>query len=148
MRCATPFLLIVSAVFHFGEWSADEQPVKDFNIEGYYVSKGYDGSGKYYSGIASIRKAEDVYVVVWMVGSDSVQGIGMRHGEYLSIGWATQGKAGAIRGVTVYKINSKDKILSGNWATLPGNGAKLEENLHFLKEMEASPKLEDGTCMR
>lgn len=147
MKCATPFLLIVSSVIHFGEWSAYEQSAKDFNIEGYYVSKGHDVSGKYYSGMASIRKVEEVYIVTWIVGSDSVQGVGMRHGDYLSIGWATPGKSGVIRGVTVYKINSKDKILNGSWATHPGNGAMLDEQLNFLKAMEVLPKPDDDTSL-
>lgn len=109
------------------------------DISGYYTCKGMEVGGKSYSGVATIARKGDVYVVQWVIGSGSTfTGIGIRQGNTFSASWALPGERGIIRGVNVYRVEtaSGGPRLSGRWASLPGPGALQSETLTFLKQMD------------
>ncbi len=139
MKIATPFLLVISAAFNFSSWSDPEQS-KGGDICGYYSSRGSDADGNTYVGVAMIRKVEESYIVTWIVDEGNTVGIGMRHGDFLSVGWMARSGSSLVRGVTVYKIDSEKKTMSGSWMTLPGPGVMLEENLEFLRSLDPLAK--------
>jgi hypothetical protein len=106
------------------------------DITGYYTCRGVDGKGGSYTGIAVISKLKEVYVVQWTIGVGSAFiGLGIRQGETLAVSWAMPGdKAGVVRGINLYRIEPGPR-LSGQWATLPGNGMINTETLSLLKRL-------------
>jgi hypothetical protein len=108
------------------------------DITGYYSCRGTDGKGGSYSGVAVISKQREVYVVQWTIGVGSAfVGLGIRQGESLSVSWAMAGDKGSVvRGINVYRIEAGPR-LTGQWATLPGNGTINTETLTLLKRLEA-----------
>jgi hypothetical protein len=106
------------------------------DLNGYYVCRGEEASGKKYSGVAVITKKNDVYLIQWTVGSgSSFTGIGVRQGDTFAASWAMTTEKGVVRGVNLYRIESGPR-LTGRWATLPGNGVTQTETLTFLKNLE------------
>jgi hypothetical protein len=106
------------------------------DLSGYYTCKGLEVGGKAYSGIATITKKNDIYVVQWVVGSTSTFiGVGVRQGTTFSAGWSLPTDKGVIRGVNLYKIEPGPRLV-GRWATLPGHGDLANETLTFLKSLE------------
>jgi hypothetical protein len=104
------------------------------DLSGYWECKGIDGDSKEYSGVVSIRKLSNVYVVSWLIGLTNFVGVGVKDGDTFNVGWALQGKGGDVqRGVNAYKL--ADGKLVGKWATLPGNGQVYAETLTFIKKL-------------
>lgn len=109
------------------------------DISGFYTCKGMEVGGKAYSGVASITRQGDVYVVQWMVGNGSTfAGIGIRQGNTLAASWAIPGERGVVKGVNMYRIEtgSGGPRLTGRWTSMPGPGALQSETLTFLKHMD------------
>ena len=142
-----PFLLCVVLVFTADRDETQlakapkvalEREVGD--LQGYYVCKGVEGSGKTYSGVAVITKKNEVYVIQWVVGSASTfTGIGIRQSNTFAASWAMPNdKGGIIRGVNQYRIESGSDgpRLVGRWATLPGSGVMQSETLTYLRQLE------------
>jgi hypothetical protein len=106
------------------------------DITGYFTCRGVDGKGGSYTGVAVISKQKEVYVVQWTIGVGSAfVGLGIRQGETLAVSWAIPGdKAGVVRGINMYRIEPGPR-LTGQWATLPGNGMINTETLSLLKRL-------------
>jgi hypothetical protein len=106
------------------------------DITGYYTCRGVDGKGGSYTGVAVISRQKEVYVVQWTIGVGSAfVGLGIRQGETLAVSWAIPGdKAGVVRGINMYHIEPGPR-LTGQWATLPGNGVINTETLSLLKRL-------------
>src|SRR5262245_55338044 len=107
------------------------------DLSGYYTCKGVETGGKAYSGICTLSKKNEIYVVQWMVGGGAAfSGIGIRQGNTLAVSWTMPGeKGGIIRGVNLYRIETGPR-LAGRWASVPGPGLLQSETLTFLKQME------------
>lgn len=107
------------------------------DLDGYYTCKGQETGGKAYSGICTLNKKNEVYIVHWMVGGGAAfSGIGIRQGNNLAVSWTMPGeKGGLIRGVNLYRIESGPRLV-GRWASVPGPGLLQSETLTFLKPME------------
>lgn len=106
------------------------------DITGFYECRGIEANGKPYSGMATIVRKGDVYLVSWMVGGgSSFAGVGVRQGDTFAVSWAVASQAGIVKGVNVYRIDGKK--LSGRWATIPGPGALQSETLEWLKALPA-----------
>lgn len=106
------------------------------DLSGYYICKGKEVGGKTYSGVASIVKKNDIYIIQWMVtGGSTFTGVAIRQGNTFSASWMLPSERGTIRGINVYKVESGPRLV-GRWATLPGPGFLQTETLTFLKVME------------
>jgi len=106
------------------------------DITGYYSCRGEDANGKQYTGITVILKKNDIYIVQWTVGLGSTfVGVGIRKGDTLAISWAMGDEKRFIRGVNLYKIEPGPR-LTGQWASLPGDGFVQSEALTFLKKLD------------
>jgi hypothetical protein len=105
------------------------------DIAGYYTCRGKEASGKQYTGIAVITKANEIYIVQWTIGVGSTfMGVGIRQGNTLAVSWAQGTEKGILRGINLYRIE-KGPMLTGRWATLPGDGTLKTETLTFLKRL-------------
>jgi hypothetical protein len=117
--------------------AANKLAAKDVgDITGYYTCRGRDGKGGEYTGVAVISKQKEVYVVQWTIGIGAAFiGLGIRQGDMLAVSWAMPGdKAGVVRGINLYRIEPGPR-LTGQWATLPGNGMINTETLNLLKRL-------------
>lgn len=132
-----------SVVFMFGMTAphnvTQEQP-KVADIQGYYELNGKDSAGNLYSGVVTVEKVKDIYVVHWSVGSpvkgySTTIGVGQRDGERLSVGWKVDDGKGF--GCTVYIIAGTKEVptLTGHYAAIPGKGELLPETLIFLRKL-------------
>ena len=100
---------------------------KALDIDGYYECQ-----GEGYTGVVVVIRMEDVYVVRWIVGASTYTGIGMRDAEgAIVVGWSND----KLRGVSAFRIEPGPK-LTGEWATLPGDGTKHKETLTFIKALK------------
>ena len=119
---------------------AEKTPIIDEmgDISGYYTCKGKEISGKSYSGITTITRKGELYLVQWMLsGGSTFTGVGIRQGNTLATSWAMIADKGAlVRGVNLYKIDTGPR-LTGRWATIPGPGVVQTETLTFLKNLDA-----------
>ncbi len=109
------------------------------DISGYYTCKGQEAGGKNYSGIVTLMKKNDVYLITWVVGGGSnFSGIAIRQGNQLAASWSITTERGIVRGVNLYRIESSSNgpRLVGRWASVPGPGIQQQETLSFLKKME------------
>lgn len=109
------------------------------DLTGYYTCKGQEAGGKNYSGICTLMKKNDVYLISWVVGGgSSFSGIAMRNGNNLAAGWSITTERGIVRGVNLYRIESgpNGPRLVGRWTTVPGPGVQQPETLSFLKKMD------------
>lgn len=88
----------------------------------------YKCEGKNYSGTTIIRKSGEAYQLLWSIGAGTHQGVGIRHGEWLSSSWLPDDTR-AVPGIVVYRIESNGK-LRGTYTTYPG-GAIQEETLTY-----------------
>lgn len=110
-------------------------------LEGIYAVSGQDDAGGY-TGSATIRVRGDGYLVQIattsfdengnIFGVGSVNGLGMKHGDKLSVAWK---QGDRVIGLTVYTI--KKDTLSGRWLTFPGGTNTKGET---LKKIGALPK--------
>ena len=96
-------------------------------LDGFYDYEG-EVDGKPYTGLVSIQKKVDIYVVRFFTGADGYVGVGMRHGELFVVGWSSH----EARGVTAFSVKPGPS-LSGSWTSLPGDGRKHSEKLDFIK---------------
>ena len=144
MRCPWKSIVSIMAFFMAGlEPTQKDSPIKKipaeeilFDIDGYYTCKGNEASGKTYTGVATIAKVNEIYVVSWNMGLSSFSGVGIRQGENLAVSWSITAEGGKqIKGVNFYKIKQGPRLI-GVWATLPGNGLMRRESLTFLKPFE------------
>lgn len=116
------------------------RPVEpDTDLTGYYTCTGEEAGGKKYSGVVSLVKKNEVYLISWVVGGGSTfSGIAIRQGNNLAASWSVNTEKGLVRGVNLYRIEAaKDgPRLVGRWASVPGTGVQQTETLSFLKKME------------
>lgn len=109
------------------------------DLSGYYTCKGQEAGGKNYTGIVTLTKKNDIYLITWVVGGGSnFSGIAIRQGTTLSASWALPTERGIVRGINVYRIEGgKDGArLVGRWASVPGPGVQQTETLTFLKRLD------------
>lgn len=109
------------------------------DLTGYYTCKGQQAGDKNYSGICTLVKKGDVYLISWVVGGgSSFSGIAIRQGNQLAASWSITTERGVVKGVNLYRIEAgKDgPRLVGRWATVPGPGIQQMETLSFLKKIE------------
>ena len=115
-----------------------EQDTSD--LTGYYTCKGEEAGGKKYTGVVSLVKKNDVYLISWVVGGGSTfSGIGIRQGNNLAASWSINTERGIVKGVNLYRIEmaKEGPRLVGRWSSLPGPGVQQSEILSFLKKMES-----------
>ncbi len=93
-------------------------------LEGNYTMQGQanDGSGGNYSGSMRIDRYGDTYYVGWNVnGTTNFYGIGLRHGDWLAVGWSTAEKG---FGVIDYKLDGD--TAQGRWALMGSQQLSFE----------------------
>ncbi|MBI1833057.1 MAG: hypothetical protein HYR84_16580 [Planctomycetes bacterium] len=109
------------------------------DLTGYYTCKGEEAGGKKYSGVVTLIKKNDVYLISWVVGAGSnFNGIAIRQGNHLAASWSIQTERGVVRGANLYRIESTSSgpRLTGRWASVPGPGIQQNETLSFLKKID------------
>lgn len=84
-------------------------------LTGAYACKGVDTTGAAYTGVATIERSGDAYLVTWKLGKVKYLGIGVRAADVLSVAYY-----GQMSGVIAYRIDG-DKLL-GSWAIANTNG--------------------------
>ena len=110
------------------------------DLSGYYLCSGSEAGGKRYSGIVSIARVQQLYIVTWLVGSGTpFQGVGVRQGDTLAVSWSTPRPGGLVQGCNVYRIDDGGKKMAGRWAAVPGAGTLQNETLTFLRELGTDP---------
>jgi hypothetical protein len=124
----------IKPVAHTVQRPSLEQEIGD--LSGYYMCKGTEVGGKTYSGVVTVMKKNDLYLVQWSVGIGSnFTGVGIRQGNSLSCSWALPSEKGLIRGINVYRIEQGPRLI-GRWASLPGPSVLQNETLTFLRPLE------------
>jgi len=119
-----------------------EPPVvaaEEVELSGIYFLEGAPPND--YTGSATIVKIRDVYLVHFIAGDVVTRGVGIRHGEHLSVGWST-GERNERRGITVYKVGEKGLKLYGAWTAYPGDGRMRRESLVFIRALPV-PEIEE-----
>ncbi|MBM3995033.1 MAG: hypothetical protein FJ303_12895 [Planctomycetes bacterium] len=109
------------------------------DLTGYYTCKGEEAGGKKYTGIVTLIKKNDVYLISWVVGTGSnFNGIAIRQGNQLAASWSITTERGLVRGVNLYRIESTSSgpRLIGRWSSVPGPGVQQNEMLAFLKKLD------------
>lgn len=98
-------------------------------------------------GVATIQRAGDSYLVQWVTAGGVVQGVGVRTGDTLSVGWLTQEQGKVIRGISVYRIvgAATGPRLVGRWTTIPGDGTIRLETLTWLRSLPAREPVEGAS---
>lgn len=131
------------------------EPASSFaDLSGIYECEGRDiGPGnKGYSGVVTVHKQGQVYVIAWLVNGSSYGGIGISKVDgqraTLSASWVmSAGDGKLIKGVTVFDVrranDSKGFVADGRWATIPGDGRQHAERLTWIKDLPVTPE-EDG----
>ncbi len=141
------FAVALAATFSQGEPSTPPKeilpdPRKEEtkpDISGYYTCKGQEAGGKNYSGIVTLMKKNDVYLISWVVGGGSnFSGIAIRQGDNLAASWSITTERGLVRGVNLYRVENgaSGPRLAGKWASVPGPGVQQQETLSFLKKID------------
>lgn len=102
------------------------------DLSGIYYVSGHDGKERY-EGAAVLKAEGEVYTLTWTTGG-GLQGIGVRQGDVLSVGWVIPKEGLLLRGVTQYRVSGR--TLVGAWSTLPGSGVVRRETLTFLRALE------------
>jgi hypothetical protein len=83
---------------------------KSNDVAGSYSITGKNPSGQSYNGDLTIKKQESVYQFSWTVGGSSYDGVGVRDGNLIAVGYGA-GDSGKGCGAAIYKIG--DKTLDG-----------------------------------
>ena len=83
---------------------------KTGDVAGDYTITGKNPSGQTYQGDMTIKKQDEVYQLSWNVGGSSFDGVGVRDGNLIAIGYGA-GDNGKGCGAAIYKIG--DKMLEG-----------------------------------
>lgn len=117
-----------------------ERKIADIaDIDGIYSVTGTDRDGKGYVGVAIVQRRDQVFVMQWnMIGGMHYNGVGIRHGDILSMAWSFEGAKGITTGVTVYQIKATQQgpVLVGTWASRPGNAKQLTERAIFRAPLD------------
>ena len=92
----------------------------DGPIAGTYDARGVNPGGKQYSGVVEIIEIGQTYRVLWRIGSQTIQGIGVATPTSLAVAFSGGGFANA--GVVLYERASED-TWCGIWTG--GNGRTL-----------------------
>lgn len=119
--------------------SVRQAEIEVADLTGYYTCKGQEAGGKNYSGIVTLVKKNDVYLISWVVGGGSnFSGIAIRQGNNLAASWSITTERGLVRGVNLYRVESTSSgpRLVGRWSSVPGPGVQQHETLSFLKKMD------------
>lgn len=96
---------------------------KPGKLEGAYNIQGKPlGMEAQYRGTLSVTKIDDTYAVEWDTAEGKYPGIGLRHGDWLAIGWSVQKAAGF--GVVAYKLDGE--AAHGRWGMMGQNGLSFE----------------------
>jgi hypothetical protein len=91
---------------------------------GTYAVEGRGMDGTAYQGVVQIQATgPETWRLTWRIGGTTTQGVGIRIGDRLSVGYVSQGQTG----VAVYDLNA-DGTLSGAW-TQGREGGVGEERL-------------------
>lgn len=95
------------------------------DLEGSYQMTGQTPAGDSYRGIAKIKRAGDAFHVEYAAvdGRDAIEGVGIRDGDVLTVGWGTKGRQA---GVVSYRADGDQLV--GRWAA-PGGSQLGTENL-------------------
>jgi len=113
LRCIAMTLALAIA---FGAAAANA----DESIAGTYDAHGANPGGKRYSGVVEIVADGRTYRVLWRIGSQTIQGIGVATPTSLAVAFSGGGFANA--GVVLYERASED-TWCGIWTS--GNGRTL-----------------------
>ncbi len=119
-----------------GVWSFDDSAklgqetlLGDPALKGRYeIERGVNPDGSEYNGEVAIRRQGEVYLVDWSIAGDVAQGIGIRHGDYLVVGYGGYG-ADKRPGIVVYDIaKGEDGLprLTGYWTYGEASGLGKE----------------------
>jgi hypothetical protein len=84
---------------------------KDNDVAGNYSVTGKNMTGQSYDGDLTIRKQDEVYQFSWSVGGSSYDGVGVRDGNLIAVGYGA-GENGKGCGAAIYK-RTGDKTLEG-----------------------------------
>jgi hypothetical protein len=85
---------------------------------GVYALEGVNPDGSTYAGTLELQPARGgAWRLVWRIGSDVVEGIGLVDGPVLSAAYVLGGRPG----VAIYRIR-QDGVLEGPWTTGGGLG--------------------------
>jgi len=84
---------------------------KDGDVAGSYDITGKNPAGQSYDGDLTIRKQDEVYQFSWTVGGSSYDGVGVRDGNLIAVGYGA-GENGKGCGAAIYK-RTGDKTLEG-----------------------------------
>lgn len=84
------------------------------------ITKSFDLNGTSYQGAINFSKKGAGYHLQWNTNAGSYQGIALKNGNNLFVGWGN-----STYGVAAYKIN-KDGTLSGKWMASEGNASGTE----------------------
>lgn len=87
------------------------------DIQGRYQLVGKNFRGNSYRGFVTVTRTGETYRVFWVIGRQRYTGIGIRHGNMLSVGYNG--------GLAVYKINGD--VLSGTWAPIGSRRTSTED---------------------
>lgn len=112
--------------------AAEVKPAVD--LSGYYECDGLEVGGKKYSGLCVLKKKSEIYIVTWVIGTQTFTGVGVHEDGRFSVSWAVAADKGMVRGINAYKVHDGPKLV-GRWATLPGPGIIQDETLTFLKAL-------------
>jgi hypothetical protein len=88
------------------------------DLSGVYRVTGTNPDGRPYHGTLTIEVRGEAYLLVWEVGSTSIEGVGLRRGTVFSAGWDC--------GVVTYQV-LEDGRLEGIWALCGGSSVGTEE---------------------
>lgn len=144
MRALLP--LALAAGFLASSWAdgtrkdRPQGPPPDFrgrDVTGYYAMAGQAAKGRY-SGVCLIRREKGVLIVEYHTPGQVVTGVGILHGDKLSVGWAAPAEGalnGIARGVTVYTVAGPR--LTGLYLAAPGPGRAFQEVLTRLPGVDA-----------
>lgn len=115
------------------EGKVSEELTVVYPQDGYYLCRGsYDDKDNihFYEMVMTIQKKKNVYEFHWLSGGQ--HGIGRLTDNILSVSWLQQEEKTPSIGLTQYKWDSKDKVWSGEYVTIPGDGLPHPETLRFL----------------
>jgi hypothetical protein len=91
---------------------------------GVYEVRGTNPDGTAYTGLLQLRQAGIVsWLVLWQVGGERIEGVGMSAGSTLAVTY----RAGNTQGMAIYEILA-DGSMTGQW-TLVGSSGIGTENL-------------------
>lgn len=115
--------LALAITFGAAEANADEP------IAGTYDARGENPGGKKYLGVVEIVATGQTYRVLWRIGSQTIQGIGVATPTSLAVAFGGGGFANA--GIVLYERASQD-TWCGIWTS--GNGRTLGREMLTRKQ--------------